>query len=188
MLFEPTIWLMPDALFVRSTLSRKDLEATITSVMHDICPNVKPGSIDILSELRGEQSLPNRQIFGLLAVFGGTAILLASLGLSALLSDSISRRKRELGIRATLGAEPNFLIRQMLLQGLWRAGLGVGLGLAAALALGHYLESLLFGIPANDPKTLAKVASMLLLLGFVSSLIPALRTASIDPARALRDK
>jgi predicted permease len=186
MLFDPSMWLMPDALFVRSTLSRKDLEATIASVMHDICPSVKPGSLDILSELQREQSLPNRQIFGLLTVFGGTAILLASLGLSALLSDSISRRKRELGIRATLGAEPNFLIRQMLLQGLWRTGLGVGLGLAAALALGHCLESLLFGIPANDPRTLAGVAFLLLLLGFVFSIIPALRAGSIDPARALR--
>jgi putative ABC transport system permease protein len=188
MLFEPTMWHAPDALFVRATLSRKDLEATITSVMHDICPGVKPGSLDVLSELQGEQSLPNRQIFWLLAVFGGTAILLAALGLSALLSDSISRRQRELGIRATLGAEPNFLIRQMLLQGLWRAGLGVGLGIAAALASGRYIESLLFGISANDPKTLALVASVLLLLGFISSLIPALRTASIDPARALREE
>jgi putative ABC transport system permease protein len=182
------MWHVPDALFVRSTLSRKDLEATIASVMHDICPRVKPGSIDILSELRGEQSLPHRQIIGLLAVFGGIAIILSTLGLSSLLSDGVSRRKRELGIRATLGAQSNFLVRQVLLQGLWRAGLGVGLGLVAALVSGRYIKSLLFGIPANDAMTLTAVAALLLILGFISSLIPALHTTSLDPARALKEE
>ena len=180
--------LPPDALFVRSTLSKKDLAATIVSVMHETFPGVKPGSIDELNEIRGERSLPHRQILGLLAAFGGTAILLAALGLSALLSDSVSRRRRELGIRATLGATSDRLIGQVMLQGLWRTGLGVGLGLAAALASGRYLQSLLFGIRANDPKTLGAVASLLLFLGLVSSLIPALRAASIDPAKALREE
>lgn len=188
MLFEPLNRFPPDALFVRSTLSKRDLEATISSVMRETFPGVKPGSIDELNEIRGEQSLPHRQIIAMLAVFGGTAILLAALGLSALLSDSVSRRKRELGIRATLGATSERLIGQIMLQGLWRSGLGVGLGLAAALASGRYMQSLLFGIRANDPKTLAAVASLLLFLGLVSSLVPALRAASIDPAKALREE
>ncbi|MGA2262587.1 MAG: FtsX-like permease family protein [Acidobacteriota bacterium] len=188
MRFEPLGRFRPDALFVRSTLSKKDLEATISSVMRETFPGVKPGSIDELNEIRGEQSLPHRQIIAMLGVFGGAAILLAALGLSALLSDSVSRRKRELGIRATLGATSERLIGQVMLQGLWRTGLGVGLGLAAALASGRYLQSLLFGIRANDPKTLGAVASLLLFLGLVSSLIPALRAASIDPAKALREE
>jgi putative ABC transport system permease protein len=186
--FEPLNRFPPDTLFVRSTLSKKDLEATISSVMRETFPGVKPGSIDELNEIRGEQSLPHRQIIGLLAAFGGTAILLAALGLSALLSDSVSRRKRELGIRAALGATSERLIGQVMLQGIWRTGLGVGLGLAAALASGRYLKSLLFGIRANDPKTLAAVASLLLFLGLASSFIPALRAASIDPAKALREE
>jgi putative ABC transport system permease protein len=186
--FEPTMRFAPDALFVRSTLSRKDLEVTISSVMRETFPDAKPSSIYELNELRGEKSLPHRQILGLLAAFGGTAILLAALGLSALLSDSVSRRRHELGIRATLGASSKRLIRQVMLQGLWRTGLGVGLGLAAALALGRYLQSLLVGIRANDPKTLAAVASLLIFLGLVSSLIPAIRAASIDPAKALREE
>ena len=156
--------------------------------MHETSPGVKAGSILVLSELRGEQSLPHRRIIGLLAAFGGTAIVLAALGLSALLSDSVSRRRRELGIRAALGAAPKVLIGRVLLQGMWRTGLGVCLGLAAALASGRYLQSLLFGIRAGDPMTLAAVASFLLFLGSVSSLIPALRAASIDPARALREE
>jgi putative ABC transport system permease protein len=188
MLFSLTTKGTPDALFVRSTLSKKDLETTIVSVLRDMIPDVKPGSIQILSELRGKQSLPHRQIIGLLAAFGSTAILLASLGLSALLSDSVSRRKRELGIRATLGASSKRLIGHVMLQGLWRTGLGVGLGISAALASGRFIESLLFGIRANDPKTLGTVAALLLFLGFISSLIPALRAASIDPAKALREE
>ncbi len=186
--FEMSTKRAPDALFVRSTLPKKDLEATIASVIHDTSPAVRAGTLDVLSELRGEQSLPHRQIIGLLATFGGTAILLAALGLSALLSDSVSRRRRELGIRATLGATPKLLLGQVLLQGLWRSGLGVGLGLAAALASGRYMQSLLFGIRAGDPVTLAAVASLLLVLGLVSSLIPALRAASIHPAKALREE
>ena len=188
MYFQPFNGFPPDALFVRSTLSKKDLEATISSVMRETFPGVKPGSIDELNEIRGEQSLPHRQITAMLAVFGGTAVLLAALGLSALLSDSVSRRRREMGIRATLGATSERLIGQVMLQGLWRAGLGVGLGLAAALASGRYLQSLLFGIRANDPKTLAAVTLLLLFLGLVSSLVPALRAASIDPAKALREE
>ncbi len=186
--FQPFSVIPPDALFVRSTLSQKDLEATISSVMRETFPSVKSGSIDELNELRGEQSLPHRQIIAMLAVFGGAAILLAALGLSALLSDSVSRRRRELGIRAALGETSRSLIGQVMLQGLWRSGLGVGLGLAAALASGRYLQSLLFGIRANDPTTLAAVASLLLFLGLVSSLVPALRAASIDPAKALREE
>jgi ABC-type antimicrobial peptide transport system permease subunit len=76
----------------------------------------------------------------------------------------------------------------VLLQGLWRTGLGVGLGLAAAMASGRFIESLLFGIRANDPKRLAAVASLLFFLGAVSSLIPALRAAAINPAKALREE
>ncbi len=156
--------------------------------MHDNGPGVRAGSIEVLSELRGEHSLHHRQIIGLLSAFGVTAMVLAALGLSALLSDSVSRRRRELGIRATLGASPRGLIGQVLLQGLWRTSLGVALGVAAALASGRYLQSLLFGIRASDPQTLAAVASLLLVLGLFSSLLPALRAASIDPAKALREE
>jgi predicted lysophospholipase L1 biosynthesis ABC-type transport system permease subunit len=178
----------PDALFIRSTLSKNDLEATVRSLMRETLPMAKPGGFYFLSEMRGEKSLPHRQIIAMLAVFGGAAILLASLGLSALLSDSVSRRKRELGIRASLGATSRRLIGHIMLQGLWRTGLGVALGIAGALASGRYLQSLLFEIKPNDPRTLAAVAALLILLGLASSLIPALRAASINPAQALREE
>ncbi len=188
MLFEPSLFLPPNALFVRSTLSKKDLEATIASVVRDVSPGVRAGSIDELSELRGKRSLPHRRIIAMLSVFGGMAILLAALGLTALLSDSITRRRRELGIRAALGATSKRLVGQIMLQGLWRTGLGVGFGIASALATGRYFQSLLFGIRANDPTTLCIVVSLLLFLGLISSFIPAIRAASIDPAKALREE
>lgn len=188
MVFHSLGRLRPETLFVRSTLTKKDLDLTIASVMRETMPGVSLGSIEIMSEVRGEQSQPHRQVLGLIAAFGGAAILLATMGLSALLSDSVSRRTRELGIRATLGATSKRLIGQIMLQGLWRTGLGVGLGLAAALLLGRYLQSLLYGIRANDAATLVGVGSLLLILGLLSSVVPALRSACIDPAKALREE
>lgn len=185
--FRPAMPAPPDALFVRSTLSKKDLEASILSAMRETSPGMKPGSTLVVSELYGEKSLPHRQITGLLAVFGGISIVLATLGLFALLSDCISRRQRELGIRAALGAASILLMGSVLFQGLWRTGIGVGLGLVAAILAGSYMQNLLYGIPAHDPQTLAAVGSLLLCLGFLSSLIPALGAASIDPAKALRE-
>jgi putative ABC transport system permease protein len=151
-------------------------------------PVAKPGGFYFLSEIQGKKSLPHKQIIAMLSVFGGMAILLASLGLSALLSDSVARRKRELGIRASLGATSRQLIGQVMLQGLWRTGLGVALGVAAALASAQYLQSLLSGIRPNDPRTLIAVASLLLFIGLISSLFPAIRATSIDPANALREE
>lgn len=121
-----------------------------------------------------------------LLLFGGLALLLAALGLYGVVSCLVGEETRELGVRLALGAPPASLVRLVLSRSLALAGLGLAVGLAAALALGRWLEGLLFGISPRDPFTLAAVTLVLLLAAVAASYGPARRASRLDPARVLR--
>jgi putative ABC transport system permease protein len=122
----------------------------------------------------------------LLAVFAGLALLLASIGIYGVISYSTSRRTREIGIRMALGAARQDVLRLVIAEGLVLTLVGLGIGLAGALALTRFLKSLLFGVPANDPATFAAVSVVLLCVGIAACLIPAMRAMRVDPMVALR--
>jgi putative ABC transport system permease protein len=87
-----------------------------------------------------------------------------------------------------LGAQTGAVLRMIVLQGMRTALVGVAIGLAAALALGRVLASLLYGVRASDPPTYAAVAALLCAVALAASLLPAMRAARIDPIRTLRDE
>jgi predicted permease len=122
----------------------------------------------------------------LTSLFGLTALFLAAIGLYGVMSQVVSRRTREIGIRMALGAGRDDVLRLMLKQGLWLSGLGLALGLLAALSLTRLLQTLLHGISTTDPLTFAAVSLLLALVALLACWIPARRATKVDPMIALR--
>jgi predicted permease len=119
-------------------------------------------------------------------VFGGLALLLAAVGLYGLLSYSVAQRTREIGIRVALGAQTGSVLQLVVRQGLAMSALGAAIGLAVTVAVTRLLTALLFGVAPRDPVILGSVVVILLAVGVVASMVPALRAARVDPLAALR--
>jgi putative ABC transport system permease protein len=122
----------------------------------------------------------------LLTLFASLALLLAAIGVYGVLSYAISQRTNEIGLRVALGATRADVLRLVLGQGLTPAFVGLALGLAAAVGLSRFLDSLLFGLSARDPLTFAAVGFILLAVCVFAALVPALRALKVDPIVALR--
>jgi ABC-type antimicrobial peptide transport system permease subunit len=102
------------------------------------------------------------------------------------LSQAVSSRTREIGVRVALGAGRRDVMRMVLREGLGLAGAGLGVGLVLALVTGRALEALLYETPASDPATFAAVAVFLGIVALVASVVPARRALRVDPVTALR--
>jgi putative ABC transport system permease protein len=118
--------------------------------------------------------------------FGFLALVLAAVGIYAVIAYSTKQRTQEVGIRMALGAQRRDVLRLILGKGARITFLGVAIGLAATLAVARLMASLLFGVSATDLLTYSGVAILLTLVALSASLIPALRATRIDPVVALR--
>ena len=103
-----------------------------------------------------------------------------------MLAGAVTERTREIGLRSALGATPVEILRLILLQGARLAAVGLVAGVAGAIALGRFLESLLFGVAPSDPVTLVVVSAMLAAVALAACLLPAMRAVGVDPMTALR--
>jgi putative ABC transport system permease protein len=122
----------------------------------------------------------------LLGAFATVALLLAAVGIYGLISHSVSRRTREIGIRMALGAQSGEVVRLVLRQGMGLALAGLSIGLLAALATAGLLGNFLFGVKATDPASFAGVALLLAGVALIACYIPAHRAMRIDPIVTLR--
>jgi putative ABC transport system permease protein len=122
-----------------------------------------------------------------LGVFAVVALSLSVVGLYGVLAYSVSRRRREIGVRTALGARAADVLRLVLGQGLRLTALGIVLGLAAAFWLTRWLSSLLFEITPVDPATFSSASVLLLAVALAACWIPARRAARIEPIQALRE-
>jgi putative ABC transport system permease protein len=122
----------------------------------------------------------------LLNWLSGLALLLAAIGIYGLLSYSVAQRTGEFGIRLALGARSRDILRMVIGQGLRLVVIGLMVGMAASLALSHFLEKLLFGVSATDPFTFAVAALLLTVIAVFACWIPARRATKVDPIVALR--
>lgn len=118
--------------------------------------------------------------------FGGLAVLLAAIGLYGVISYNVAQRTSEIGIRIALGAQPGGVVRLILGEMAGLIGVGIVAGAALAVAGSKAAGSLLFGLKAHDPLTLALAAALLAAVGFVAAFIPARRASKVDPMVALR--
>ncbi|HYL78503.1 MAG TPA: ABC transporter permease [Bryobacteraceae bacterium] len=129
-----------------------------------------------------------RLLAALATFFGGVAVLLACVGLYALLAHMTVRRTSEIGVRMALGATSRGVLTMVLREGLWLVLAGVVVGIPAAIAGTRWVESRLFGVRPTDPVALAGAALLLAAVAALAGLIPARRASRIDPIAALREE
>jgi len=122
----------------------------------------------------------------LFMIFAAIALLLASVGLYAVMAHSVSQRTQEIGIRTAMGATARDILRLVFKQGLLPVGIGLTIGLAAALVVTPLLKTQLVGVSPADPLTLVLVSATLVVSATFGCLIPARRAANVDPLVALR--
>jgi len=158
------------------------LRDAVASVDKDLpLLNIRTQDAQISDRTRQE-----RIFVSLTSGFGLLALILACIGVYGVMAYSVSQRTHEIGIRMALGAEPERLRRMVLREATWVVALGIMAGVCGALALGRVIASLLYGIKAWDPTTLAGSAAMLMVVALGASWIPAWRAARVDPMQALR--
>ena len=173
-------------MYIRTTLDPDALYSSVRAKVKELDPNLPIYKLRTTAE-QLDQSLTNeRMIASLSAAFGFLATLLATIGLYGVMAYTVSRRTREIGIRMALGAIDRDVIWMVMREALLLVVIGVAIGLPATLVLTPLVKSQLFGLPPNDPPTLALTALGLALVACAAGYIPALRASRIDPMRALR--
>ncbi len=185
--FTYTTWDQPTVL-VRVQGDPEALVPALRSVVLDADPTIPAIEPTALTrDMRDTVAWP-RFSMQVLTLFGVVALILAAMGIYGVTAFSVAQRRREIGVRVALGAEPAEVRRLVLRRGMRLAAAGIALGVAASLLLTGFLESLLYGVSATDPATFASVP---LLLGAVAALaawVPAHRALSLDPREALRSE
>jgi putative ABC transport system permease protein len=129
-----------------------------------------------------------KSIAALVSIFGLVALMMAAVGLYGVMTYSVTRRTREIGIRMALGARQRDVVRLVVYQGLRLASVGLTLGLAASLFLTRLMSGLLFSVSTADPVTYAAVSLMLVGVSLSACFIPARRATKVDPMIALRQE
>ncbi len=173
-------------LVVRTALPPDSLAAGLRTALRPVDPNLPVREFVTLQDLVDRAVSPRRFLVLLLAGFAAFALILASLGIYAVISFSVSQRAQEIGIRMALGASANNLQSGIVLRTLALAALGLALGMAGSRALSSVLSSLLFGTTTGDPLTFLEVGMLLLAVAAVAGYIPAWKASRIDPMIALR--
>jgi putative ABC transport system permease protein len=173
-------------LVVRTSLPTAELASRLREALLPIEPNLPTANMRMLQTMVDRAVSPRRFVVLLLGGFAGFALVLASLGIYAVISYSVSQRTQEIGIRMALGASAETLQRTILLQTLGLAGIGMVVGVVASWALARTLSGLLFGVTSSDPVTFAGMLVILTGVAALAGYLPARRASRIDPMTALR--
>jgi ABC-type antimicrobial peptide transport system permease subunit len=122
----------------------------------------------------------------LLGGFAALALFLSAIGIYGVIAYDISQRTREIGIRGAIGATSGQIVSLVMMQGLWKTGVGIVIGLVSAILLSHFMDSLLFDLKPSDPMAYIAVSVLLALVAMTACFVPARRASKIDPIVALR--
>ena len=160
----------------------KDVEQQV----HALNPEIAVRDLGLMDSYVEDARAPMRFNLILIGIFGGVALVLASIGLYGVMAYSVTQRWHELGVRMALGAAPRDVLGLVLSQGVRLIAVGAGVGLLASLAMTRVLSNLLFGVSATDPLTFASVALVLVAVALAACYIPARRASRVDPLVALR--
>lgn len=173
-------------LVVRSTLSPGAIAAELRGALKPLDPNIAASDFRPLETLVDKAVSPRRFVVILLSGFSAFALILAALGIYAVISYSVSQRTQEFGIRMALGAAPGDLLRLVFGKGMIVAAAGAAAGLVGALLLTHMMGRMLYDVAPNDFATFIVVGVVLASVALVANYVPARRATKIDPMVALR--
>jgi hypothetical protein len=177
----------PDmTLLLRTSGDPAALGRPATALVRELDAGIAPYGVTTLQAFIGASDFRQRVGGQLLGLFGLVGLLLASIGLYGVLSFQVARRTREIGLRMALGSTRSEVLGLVLREGGALVGLGLLVGIPAALALARLLRGLLLGVSPWDPLAFAGVVAALLLAALVACLVPARRATSVDPLLALR--
>jgi len=180
------IFSAPHDLVVRTAGDPMALAATVRSQVWEVDRDQPVSDIQTMDQILAANISRPRFSSLLLGAFAAAALLLAAVGIYGVISYLTEQRTREMGIRLALGADRRDILKMVLGTGLRLTLGGVAAGLAGALALGRLLSSLLYGVSASDPLTLAGVSVLLASVSLIAAYLPARRAVRVDPVVALR--
>jgi putative ABC transport system permease protein len=162
------------------------LVPTLRQKVRDLDPELPLANVRTMQEWISNNAAQPRLNARLLALFAAMALLIAAIGIYAVLAYSVTQRTREIGLRIALGAQPAGVLRLVVIEGMKVALIGISAGLLGALAVGRAVSSLVYGVAVHDPSTFAGVAVVLTVIAFAACFVPARRAAKVDPMVALR--
>jgi predicted permease len=174
------------ALHVRTNGKPTRVAASVRREVQSLEPNLAVTSVQSMSDVLGGSLFAARMGAVLLAIFGLLALLLAAVGLYGLMSYSVARRTREIGIRMALGAGTGNVLRLVLKDGMMLVGSGIVAGLIGAAAVTRLLASFLYGVSPLDAVTFVAIPLTLALVALLANYLPARRATKVDPMEALR--
>ncbi|HLK17653.1 MAG TPA: ABC transporter permease, partial [Bryobacteraceae bacterium] len=163
-----------------------DIEARVRKALAEVDPNLVLYGVDRYSQVVSADFQQEKLIATLTALFGVLGLVLAAVGLFGVLAYTVERRTGEIGVRMALGANRAHVIAMVLESAFWQVGIGLAIGIPAAIAAGRLMSAQLFGVEPWDPVMLTVTT---LLLGFATltaALIPAWRASCVEPMVALR--
>ncbi len=173
--------------FLRSrSVAVAQLGDAVRNVVESLTPNVPVHSIITMDQIVTRSMANRRFSLELLGVFASAALLLAAIGIYGVMSYSFSQRTHEMGVRVALGAQRLDILRMAVGEGMLVVAIGLIAGVAGAIAITRVFRSMLFGVDATDPVTLAVVAGILACVALLACYIPARRATRVDPLTALR--
>jgi putative ABC transport system permease protein len=176
----------PLVLYVRTWQAPESAEATIRQAMQTIDSNLVLNNFRTMQEQIDDNLTNERVIAYLASCFGVLAALMAAIGIYGVLAFSTAQRTREIGLRIAMGATRAAVVRMVLAEVVWLAGIGIAAGLPLSLLFAHAVRSQLFGVSKGDPLTLGVVIVLVAAVAFAAAVLPARRAAKVDPMVALR--
>jgi ABC-type antimicrobial peptide transport system permease subunit len=158
----------------------------IRDAVRQVVPQLAVERPQLLRDVLDRSLSRQRMMATLVGLFGAVALVLAVLGLYAVMAHVATLRTPEIGVRLAMGARPGSIVTLLLRHGLFLLSIGTAIGLMGALAGTRYIEAELFGLTATDPLTFVGGCAVLAVTGLTASVIPALRAMHVDPMITLR--
>jgi len=180
----PFFW--PQQLVIRTTGDPLALAAAVRQSVWAVDPDEPVSRIQSMNQVFDEELLNRNTQLTLVAAFALLALVIASVGLYALLSYSVSQQIREIGVRMALGARRITVVLGVVREAAWLTAFGIACGLAGAYAATRLIQQWLFDVGTTDPLTFGGTALLLAITAVVATAVPAFRGASVDPTSALR--
>ncbi len=174
------------SLVVRTAGEPTALAGSVREAIRAVDKAVPNYNLKTMNDVVSASAAPRRVPMLLLSVFAGVAMLLAMLGIYGVTSYYVTQRTHEIGIRMALGAQLTDVLKLVLSRAMLLAAIGIGIGVAGAVAVTRYMTTLLFGVKPIDTITFVAVAVVLAVVVLVACLVPARRAAKIDPLEALK--